>query len=293
MTSLGARVSLALLFAISLTLHGLRKKSLSRSGATAAFLVGFLSFASATRFGLTLLAFYLSATRATRYKSNLKKQIEDGYTSPSGNRSAKQVFASSLPAVILGVIYFLQYRYDAPISPVFHAKSCLNLSYLLFFAACAGDTFSSEIGIAMPGQGKNPVLILAPWREVPRGTNGGVTLEGTLASVFGGFVVGSAHFLAGPERSFSQLWLVVVGISGGLIGSVFDSILGMLFQASWLDPSSGRILKEAPNSGDSKFDHICGRNILSGETVNALAAVFTAMLSPLFIPLFRVDLSQL
>lgn len=281
-----ARLPLALIIATALASRGRRKKSLSQSGAAAAFLVGFLSFLCSVRFGLTLLAFYLSSTRATRYRSDFKKLIEDGHSSETGNRSARQVLASSLPAVFIALIYLIRFKDDAPVSPHFVARSCLNLSFLLFFAACAGDTFSSEIGIAMPAYGKKPVLILAPWCIVPRGTNGGVTVEGTLASIFGGAVIGLTYFVVGPDYSVSQLWLVFVGALGGLVGSVVDSALGMLLQASWYDSASGRVLKDKPKVVANSHRHICGANLLSGEAVNTLSAIITCMLSPLFLPLF-------
>lgn len=286
------RFIVAAVLATFIGVRGRRKKSLSPSGAVAGFFVGFVSFACSIRFGTTLLSFYLSATRATRYKASLKQKIEDGCTSATGNRSAKQVLASSLPAVLVSMAYFMLFRFDAPITPTLPWRSSLNLAYLLFFAACAGDTFASEIGIAMPGPGKLPVLILAPWRYVPRGTNGGITIEGTLASVVGGFVVGSASFLSGPEYSFSQLWLVAVGVLGGLIGSAIDSVLGMTVQTSWHDVEADKILQESPAKADEKYQHICGTNLLSGETVNALAAVLTGALAPLFLPLFQVQYSN-
>lgn len=288
------RIIIALLIAALISVRGRRKKSLSKLGAAAAFTVGFLSFASSVRFGSALMAFYFSSTRATRYKADLKRQIEDGYKESTGNRSAKQVLASSLPGVLIAITYVLLYRYDGPVTPAFPLRSSLNLAYLLFFAACAGDTLASEIGIAMPGPGKQPILVLAPWRSVPRGTNGGITVEGTLASALGGFIVGSIYFLAGPEYSFSQLWLVVVGVLGGFLGSLFDSIIGMYAQASWYDSKSKKVLKEAPSQVDEKsMQLICGKNLLSGETVNAIAAILTAALAPALLSLFHVDYIEL
>jgi uncharacterized membrane protein len=53
--------------ALLLSGHGLRKKSLSPSGALAAFVVGFLMMSGGVRiFGVALIGFYLAGSRATK-----------------------------------------------------------------------------------------------------------------------------------------------------------------------------------------------------------------------------------
>lgn len=287
-----ARTGFALTIAATIALRGRRSQSLSSSGATAAFLVGLLSWISSVRFGSTLIAFYLASTRATRFKAASKAQLEDDFKTAHGNRSALQVLASSLPAVVLAVAYFCLFRFDSPLTPRFPIRSTLLLAYLLFFAACAGDTFSSEVGLVLPAPGIDPVLITRPWRRVPRGTNGGVSWQGTVASGFGGFVVGSVYFLTGPEWSFSQLWLLAVGVIGGVVGSLVDSGIGATLQASWFDTVSGKVLKIPPQQEAQKkerYRHICGVDLITGEGVNVVAGVLTMATAPLFVDLFAVD----
>lgn len=284
------RLVLALLIAALIATRGLRTKSLSQSGAVAGFVVGFLSFASSIRFGITLLVFYLTSTRATRYKAHYKSRIEHDYTVAAGNRSAAQVLASSLPAVLLAVIYFFLYEFDLPINKSAPVPSCLLIAYMLFFAACAGDTFSSEIGIAMPGPSKEPVLITAPWRNVPRGTNGGITWEGTCASAVGGLIIGLAFFITGPELSVTQSKLIWLATFAGVIGSAIDSLIGAVMQSSWLDTRTGKIVPHVTNfqhDRSHRFEHISGRNLLTGEMVNALAATIVASSAPLLVGLFH------
>ena len=60
---------LPLFLACLLSAHGLRKRSLSPSGAFTAFLVGFLTLGGAIYvFGATLIGFYLIGSRATKCK---------------------------------------------------------------------------------------------------------------------------------------------------------------------------------------------------------------------------------
>ena len=63
---------------------------------------------------------------------------------------------------------------------------------------CAGDTWASELGTvtSFAFDAKSaPILITQPWRHVPKGTNGGVSLMGLVASFAGGAVVGLAFYL--------------------------------------------------------------------------------------------------
>lgn len=59
-SSVWVRAAVAALVAALLAARGLRKGSLDRSGAAAAFVVGGASLLSGYRFGLILIAFYLS-----------------------------------------------------------------------------------------------------------------------------------------------------------------------------------------------------------------------------------------
>ena len=63
---------------------------------------------------------------------------------------------------------------------------------------CAGDTWASELGTVLNislDSKQEPRLITQPWRHVPKGTNGGVSLVGLIASFAGGLVVGVAFYL--------------------------------------------------------------------------------------------------
>jgi uncharacterized membrane protein len=84
-----------LLIATLLAAHGLNKGSLSFSGAVAAFLVGYFHLACPLKlFGVSLIAFYLIGSRATKIKVQEKAKVEDGVEvsgKGGGNRDAIQV----------------------------------------------------------------------------------------------------------------------------------------------------------------------------------------------------------
>lgn len=112
------------------------------------------------------------------------------------------------------------------------------------YAAVAADTFSSELGILAKSQ---PVLITAPWRNVPRGTNGGITDTGVCAGVIGGAIIGTTAFLTMP---FCNNWAPIqqgrfaaMMTIAGLCGTLLDSFLGAILQASVVDVHSGKIVE--------------------------------------------------
>ena len=89
--------------------HGLRKRSLSPSGAAAAFAVGYTMMSvRLSTFGVALIVFYLTGSRATKVGKALKQQLEEGHQA-SGYRNAAQVFCNSLSAAIAALLWSALY----------------------------------------------------------------------------------------------------------------------------------------------------------------------------------------
>ena len=90
------------LFATALSVNGLRKRSLSPSGAAAAFLTGISMLSLPLRTpGIVLITFYLLGSSATRAGQPRKAELEDGHDhSTAGYRTAAQVFSNSASALV-------------------------------------------------------------------------------------------------------------------------------------------------------------------------------------------------
>ena len=166
-----------------------------------------------------------------------------------------------------------------------------SLGCLSSLACCCGDTWASEVGSVIGG---TPRLITT-WRAVPKGTNGGVTLIGTLCSVAGGLVVGVAYWTTeaiiislnfgtkidgngtGNISAWSQYFYAIIGAVAGLLGSLVDSLLGATIQYSGYSEKLDKIVGRPDGEG---VRHISGLNVVSNHTVNFLSSLITALVVP-------------
>jgi len=265
------RISISLLVSLGLALRSYNKKSLSASGALAAFVSGVVTFVSGWHFTWPLLGFYLSSSKLTRMGENEKIKIEADFKK-GGQRDMFQVFQNSAPALTAIILYVYLYGFSTPKSLGSSKKTAeifLLCFYLGFYAAATGDTWSSEIGVLSPRECR---LITSWSKRVPRGTNGGVTVDGLVASAGGGLFVGFLLYLVIPDYI-----IVFIGFFGGSFGSALDSVLGSLFQFPGVDGQGkivhhrGRKVKQI--SGTGKCLGCCE---LSNGQVNVVANTSTA-----------------
>lgn len=245
-----------LVIATLLSVHGLRSRSLSLSGAITAFVVGFSMLAVPVRtIGVTLIVFYLIGSRATKCKylhstgmwlseSSLRWQEAE---SPAWRWLSRcwlpLRYTSSLQFTCRlrckwTVVYCLcTWHFTMESSRLLHPArpyisgdgiiqwwwmvsiecndikwiqpgadvcgtwvssiimcyaSWLPLRSTSHFACCLGDTLASELGILS----SHPPILITTLRTVPPGTNGGISLGGTLASLFGGLSMGATMFIS-------------------------------------------------------------------------------------------------
>ena len=119
----------------------------------------------------------------------------------------------------------------------------LPVGIVVQYAAVAADTFSSELGILAQSQ---PFLITTPWKQVPRGTNGGITIDGLMYGALGSFLLTLvaifALYLARPWIAMNATTAAII-TGMGLVGSAIDSVLGAHLQATVTDSRSGRVVE--------------------------------------------------
>lgn len=258
-----------------LLLRSYTHRSLTPLGLLFATLTALLHSAHPSPLPFTLLCvFFVAGTSATKVKADVKARLTLNNTNGGGaggeTRTHVQVVANSGVASVLVLLYLYhswKNKGGNTCVPTSGSIEGLFLAGIVAnYAAVAADTMSSELGILAHS---SPRLITRPWVQVPRGTNGGVTATGLLAAVAGAAVIALTSVLLMPfceggarlgpvgrvlmdsedERAVRAwtgmdklLWVLAVTVWGAL-GSVLDSFLGALLQASVVDRRTGKVVE--------------------------------------------------
>jgi len=184
-----------------------------------------------------VLAVFLLSFLATRLGRARKEQL--GTAERRQGRTAAQVAANLGVAAIVSNELVQSWLID---SGRFSANGVVQMPLfapmLAALAEAAADTVSSEVGQVL---GSRPRLITT-LRQVEPGTDGAISLAGTLAGVAAAVLVALAGTLAlGSDRT-----VFAISCAGGIFGLFFDSLLGAtLERRGWLNNDAVNFLSTA------------------------------------------------
>jgi uncharacterized protein (TIGR00297 family) len=235
---------LGFLFALFIAFLAYRARSLSRSGAWGALLVGTIIFGlGGWQWAVILLAFFVSSSALTRLfgrrKASLAEKFEKG-----GQRDAAQVLANGAVASLFAGLHFFYPAADWP-----------WLACAASLAAVNADTWATELGVLNP----TPPRLINNGKVVERGTSGAISLYGTLAALSGAALIAILAAALDPHTQPSLItnrsslitnhFLLIT--LAGLAGALFDSLLGATVQAIYRCPQCGKETERHPV-------HTCG-----------------------------------
>ncbi len=248
-----------ILLAIIIAYLAYRARSLDRSGAYAAFVVGTVIFGlGGWGWAVLLLTFFVTSSALSRMFKDRKREANEKYAK-GGQRDAGQVFGNGgIPALFVALHVF------------FPEATWPWLGFAASLAAVNADTWATELGVLNP---TSPRLISDLRKVVEKGTSGGVSLVGTLASLAGAGVIGLLATLLSPTGIDWPIFLWVT--LAGLIGALFDSLLGATVQAIYYCPACQKETERNPT-------HSCGTGTtqfrgwawLSNDWVNFACGAF-------------------
>ncbi|MBN1137199.1 MAG: DUF92 domain-containing protein [Anaerolineae bacterium] len=201
---------------------GYWRRALSAGGVIGAVLVGTAIFGlGGWVWGLLLITFFVSSSWLSHYRQGIKERIADKFAKGS-RRDLGQALANGGLGALLAAAFALDPE------PLFFA------AFLGVMGAVNADTWATELGVLS----RVPPRLITTGQEVAAGTSGGVTRLGVWASVAGALLIGAvataltqaASLLKGGGWQVAAIAYPLLAVTGGLAGSLFDSLLGATAQ---------------------------------------------------------------
>ncbi len=236
------------------------------SGFIAAAIVGITIFMASWRVWVVLATFFITSSLLSKFRENdpLKKKAM-AFAEKGSQRDHIQVFANGGGAFIFSCLGILAMGIDIQNTPP------IILGAVASLAASTSDTWSTEIGTSSPTP---PVLIYRPWEKVPRGTSGGVTLLGTVASFFGAFLISCVFFLLDAFSIENALVILIAGFAGGFVDSILGGTIQATFSCSVCNKKTERLVH-----CNSPTVHIGGIRWFNNDAVNFVASFSAGLLA--------------
>ena len=209
------RLAIAAAVTLGFALLARALRGVSRTGMFAGGAACFLLFAGAGPSAFaTLAALFLLTWISTRFGYRHKQDL--GVAERGDGRNAGQVLANlAVPALASAV-------FGVTGNPAWMLATAAAL------AEAATDTVASEIG-----QTRRPTAVLiTTWKPVPAGTDGAITISGSISGTLAGAVVATVAVMGGMIPR-SHLWIPV---AAGFAGMLVDSFLGATVQRrGWMN----------------------------------------------------------
>ncbi|HEX2832261.1 MAG TPA: DUF92 domain-containing protein [Thermoanaerobaculia bacterium] len=206
-----------------LALLGYALRSVSFSGAIGGWILGaILILGAGWPLYVALLAFFILGTATTKLgyarKESLGLAQEGG-----GRRGFSHAFSNVGVAAICAIAVSRLARTTQGMSEIELIPLFMGIASL---ATAAADTTASEIGQLLGRRAFLPLTL----KRVPVGTEGAISIEGTLAGLGAGFLVALVSTI-GVDRMFGDVvafdWRIVVAVTVcAFAGSYLESIAG-------------------------------------------------------------------
>ena len=192
------------------------KKLLTSAGYFHAWLLGVLIWGSLGWQGYSVVIFYFLVGSAVTRIGMAQKEAEGIAEKRSGARGPENVWGSALTGAICAVAtLFVGTPY----------KELLLVGYVASFSTKLSDTTASEVGKAY---GKRTFLITT-LQPVARGTEGAVSLEGTLAGIAASAAIALVGWGVGTIDLLGVVWCAIAAF----VATNIESLIGATLQPKW------------------------------------------------------------
>jgi uncharacterized protein (TIGR00297 family) len=201
------------------------KKLLTPAGLLHAWVLGIIIWGTLGWRGYSVMMVYFLIGSAVTRIGMAQKEAAGIAEKRSGARGPENVWGSALVATICALGF-----YTIGVSPTLPQAVLwlLLLGYVASLSTKLSDTCASEVGKAY---GKHTFLITT-FKPVPKGTEGAVSLEGTLAGIVGSVAIAS---VAWAVQLIDPLSIGICMVAA-FIATNLESVIGATLQAKvdWL-----------------------------------------------------------
>lgn len=226
--ALRERALTAALATLVFALLAYRMRAVSVGGMLAGALLSFALYTGGGSGAFVVLATVFALTAATTPLRRAQKR-RMGLAENRKGRSAWQVFANLSVAAAL------------VIAALFVWQGPLLLAAVAALGEAASDTVSSESGQAFAGR----VYMITGFRRASVGTDGAISLIGTLAGALAALLVA---LVAARMALIPHHWILPAA-AAALLGNFFDSLLGATIQRrGWLNNSQVNLISTAASA---------------------------------------------
>ncbi len=184
------------------------KKILTPMGLAHAWVLGTVTWGILGWQGFSLVMFYLVVGSGITFVGMEQKEAAGIAEERSGERGPGNLWGSALTGTVCALLSLVL----PSLLPL------LKLGFVASFATKLSDTCASEVGKAY---GKRTFLITT-FKPVPRGTEGAVSLEGTLAGVVGSLLLAMVGWGLGLISPLGIVWCAIAAF----IATNIESVLG-------------------------------------------------------------------
>jgi uncharacterized protein (TIGR00297 family) len=195
------------------------KKLLTPIGNVNGAILGILVWGTLGWRGYVIVIFYFVVGSGLTFVRMEQKESEGIAEERSGMRGAGNVWSSALAATICAIATLFCPTPD---------KYLFVLGYVASFCTKLFDTTASEVGKAY---GKTTYLV-TNLKPVPRGTEGAVSLEGTVAGAIASIVLAVIAWMIGLIAPIGIVWCVIAAF----IATTIESLIGATLESrfTWL-----------------------------------------------------------
>ncbi len=197
------------------------KKLLTPAGIFHAWFLGVIVWGVLGWPGYLVVGFYFLVGSGITFVGKAQKEALGIAEKRSGARGPENVWGSALTAILcaLGLLFISSTGWGNQFYGV------LMLGYVASFCTKLSDTCASEIGKAYG----NRTFLITTLKPVPRGTEGAVSLEGTLAGIVASIVLAIVAWSVGMISPIGGVLCVVAAF----IATNLESVIGATLQSKF------------------------------------------------------------